>query len=162
VVAGVFPLGPALTPCACLFQNACSILGIGEHFVSDKSKNVYESFLDLSVHSPMYRVEQPPSSVGDVLGDGNCLFRALSHIVTGGSENAYDEIRSRVSALCVGVHLATIALTLFRPLDMFVHGAPRAEVRSPDREVRGGIREVHEGDADRRDVGIRRGAAGLR
>lgn len=72
-------------------------MGINEHFISDKSKNAYELFIDLNVTSPMYRMEQPPSSVGDVLGDGNCLFRALSHIVTGGYENAHDEIRRRVS-----------------------------------------------------------------
>ena len=72
-------------------------MGISEQFIDDKSKNAYEPFVDMDVFLPEYRVEQAPGCVGDVLGDGNCLFRALSHVITGGSENAYNEIRKRVS-----------------------------------------------------------------
>lgn len=43
-----------------------------------------------------YRTDEEPAHRADVEGDGNCLFRSFAHLLTAGSEDNHQEIRSTV------------------------------------------------------------------
>jgi hypothetical protein len=71
-------------------------MGIPDNMMMSKLQNPYEEMKILDHTMPTYLRTQYPSIVADVLGDGNCLFRALSYAITGGSEDAHAIVRSRV------------------------------------------------------------------
>ncbi|KAH7710762.1 DUO-3 protein [Aphelenchoides avenae] len=68
-----------------------------EEELVDAADNAYEVY-NLSVDQPEFRytTHQEPAHVEEVLGDGNCLFRALSHLVTGGSEELHEKLRQMI------------------------------------------------------------------
>ena len=49
---------------------------------------------------------QPPKHVVDVLGDGNCFYRALSWSITGGDEGHHERIREQVRTFNLSMNQA--------------------------------------------------------
>lgn len=71
-------------------------MDISHYFISDTSKNIYEQYRLCNQRHIYFQQNQEAAYVGHVLADGNCLFRALSHVLTGGTEKAHFDIRTKV------------------------------------------------------------------
>ena len=78
-------------------NKACSLLGITDE-LSNTTTNHYDIYNSAIESTDLkFLANESPAVKGDVLGDGNCLFRAISHVVTGGHESFHTEIRERVN-----------------------------------------------------------------
>ena len=68
-------------------KDRCEAFGLELHRANTKHGN----------HPVPININQDPSSTMRIVGDGNCFFRALSHIITGSQEN-YHELRLLVTS----------------------------------------------------------------
>uniref|UniRef100_A0A915DA67 OTU domain-containing protein n=1 Tax=Ditylenchus dipsaci TaxID=166011 RepID=A0A915DA67_9BILA len=76
-------------------KDCCSKLGL--EFNSDQADKQYEVFQQYATQTNLEcGMEELPEVVGEVFGDGNCLFRALCHIFTAGSEDQHPKLRELI------------------------------------------------------------------
>lgn len=83
----------------------CQEWGLENELV-DVANNPYEAYNRMLTQAEYrYTTLQAPAHVGQVLGDGNCFYRALSHLITGGSENVYEKLRALVRTVAPVISL---------------------------------------------------------
>uniref|UniRef100_A0A915CM11 OTU domain-containing protein n=1 Tax=Ditylenchus dipsaci TaxID=166011 RepID=A0A915CM11_9BILA len=88
-------------------KDCCTKLGL--ELVSDLDENPYEIFDEHAAQTEqMCGMEEAPEVVGDVIGDGNCLFRALSHIFTAGCQDQHHKLRKKICSF-MQLHQKTFA-----------------------------------------------------